>query len=94
MLKILSERTSANVMMDSPVMVLIDVLTRMNVHLVKIYVQKMLHALTLLVVSIVNVKLVSITLNLIRLNFVLILMNVRIPLLIHVGIMTGKGDHI
>ena len=81
-------------MMDSPVMVLIDVLTRMNVHLVKIYVLKMLHALTLLVVSIVNVKLVSITLNQIRLNFVLILMNVRIPLLIHVGIMTGKGDHI
>lgn len=81
-------------MMDSPVMVTIDVLTRMNVHLVKIYVQKMLHALTLLVVSIVNVKLVSITLNLIRLNFVLILMNVRIPLLIHVEIMTGKGDHI
>ena len=81
-------------MMDSPVMVSIDVLTRMNVHLVKIYVQKMLHALTLLVVSIVNVKLVSITLNLIRLNFVLILMNVRIPLLIHVEIMTGKGDHI
>ena len=77
-------------MTGSPVMVLIDVLTRMNVHLVKIYVQKMLHALTLLVVSIVNVKLVSITLNLIRLNFVLILMNVRIPLLIHVGITSGK----
>ena len=66
------ERTSANVMTVTPVMVLIDALTRMNAHLVKIYAQKMLLALTLMVVLIVNVKLVSITLNLIRLNFVLI----------------------
>ena len=56
----------------TPVMVLRDALTRMNAHLVKIYAQKMLLALTLMVVLIVNVKLVSITLNLIRLNFVLI----------------------
>ena len=44
-----------------------------------------------MVASIVNVKLVSITLNLIHFNFVSILMNVSMPMLIHVVSMTGMA---